>query len=111
MQEVKRATDSFIGTPSQCFVSSKAGVANAGKLRGRQQYTANLAMKINAKLGGTNVALGERALPTWTRQSDFMVFGAPPFTAALTDHNPYFEKPAHPHMTLAQVPAAVQYQI
>ena len=75
-QEVKRATDSFLGVPSQCFVSQKAGIAAPAKLRGRQQYTANLAMKINAKQGGTNVALGDHALPTWTKQSDFMVFGA-----------------------------------
>ncbi|KAK9811199.1 hypothetical protein WJX73_009529 [Symbiochloris irregularis] len=73
-QEVKRASDSFIGVPSQCFVSSKASIGNPAKLRGRPQYCANLGMKINAKLGGTNVVLTE--LPNWARAADFMVMGA-----------------------------------
>ena len=44
-QEVKRATDSFCGIPSQCFVSMNAGIANTNKLRGRPQYAANVALK------------------------------------------------------------------
>lgn len=75
-QEVKRATDSFIGIPSQCFVSNNASIGNPGKLRGRLQYTANLGMKINAKLGGINVAMAPNSMPAWARQADFMIFGA-----------------------------------
>ena len=47
-QEVKRATDSFCGIPSQCFVSSNAGVGNPAKLRGRPQYAANVALKASS---------------------------------------------------------------
>lgn len=54
-------------------MSSKASIGNPGKLRGRAQYCANLGMKINAKLGGTNVVLTE--LPNWARAADFMVMG------------------------------------
>ena len=45
-QEVKRASDSFFGIPSQCFVSSNAGINNPGKMRGRPQYCANVALKV-----------------------------------------------------------------
>ena len=55
-KEVKRASDSFLGIVSQCFVTRKASIG-VPMVRGRPQYCANLAMKINAKLGGKNVAL------------------------------------------------------
>ncbi|KAK9852836.1 hypothetical protein WJX84_009476 [Apatococcus fuscideae] len=57
-KEVKRATDSYQGIPSQCFVADKAGIAGRPKQgNARAQYCANLAMKINAKLGGRNWSL------------------------------------------------------
>ena len=49
-QEVKRASDSFFGIPSQCFVSSNAGINNPGKMRGRLQYCANVALKVRAAM-------------------------------------------------------------
>ena len=55
-KEVKRASDSFLGIVSQCFVTRKASIG-VPNIRGRPQYCANLAMKINAKIGGKNVAL------------------------------------------------------
>lgn len=55
--EVKRVTDMELGIPSQCVVKAKAGVAANEVPRGRAQYTANVAMKINSKLDGVNVRL------------------------------------------------------
>lgn len=55
-REVKRAADSILGVVTQCFVATKCGVGAPQKGR-RDQYCANVAMKINAKLGGINVRL------------------------------------------------------
>ena len=55
-KEVKRASDSFLGIPSQCFVARKASIG-VPQARGRPQYCANIAMKANAKLDGINCAL------------------------------------------------------
>lgn len=55
---VKQAGDSVLGVRTQCFAADKAGVGiNARPPRGRLQYCANIAMKINAKMGGVNVKL------------------------------------------------------
>lgn len=55
---VKQAGDSVLGVRTQCFAADKAGVGlNARPPRGRLQYCANDAMKINAKMGGVNVKL------------------------------------------------------
>jgi len=44
--------------PTQCFVAQKAGVGRSSPPpKGRLQYVANLALKINVKVGGTNVRL------------------------------------------------------
>ena len=48
-KEVKRASDSYLGVPSQCFVARKASIG-VPQARGRPQYCANIAMKVNAKL-------------------------------------------------------------
>lgn len=56
--QIKQAGDSVLGLRTQCFAADKAGVGiNARPPRGRPQYCANLAMKINAKMGGVNVKL------------------------------------------------------
>ncbi|KAF1807456.1 hypothetical protein FB192DRAFT_1465653 [Mucor lusitanicus] len=54
--EIKRITDTVIGVPSQCLQSKH--VANAKK-----QYCANVALKINVKLGGTNHVLNHQEIP------------------------------------------------
>lgn len=57
-QEIKRASDSTLGIPTQCLVGGKAGI---GDQRGpKKQYLANVAMKINSKLGGVNVSLSSQ---------------------------------------------------
>ncbi|PRW57108.1 argonaute 1 [Chlorella sorokiniana] len=75
-KEVKQASDSMLGVPSQCVVAKKAGIGFPA--RGRPQYCANVAMKVNAKLDGCNVRLSEGmpqlAPPIGARP--FMVFGA-----------------------------------
>jgi eukaryotic translation initiation factor 2C len=44
--------------PTQCIVAPKAGVGRSAQPpRGRPQYCANVALKINAKMGGVNVKL------------------------------------------------------
>eukprot|EP00884_Botryococcus_braunii_P008833 jgi/Botrbrau1/17951/Bobra.50_1s0045.3 len=48
-EEVKRQADSRLGIISQCLVISKFT-----KAAGFPQYCANVALKVNAKLGGTN---------------------------------------------------------
>ena len=54
-REIKQATDSLLGVSSQCVVAGKAGVGRGAQVRGRMQYAANVALKINAKMGGINV--------------------------------------------------------
>eukprot|EP01026_Neomeris_dumetosa_P014142 TRINITY_DN1507_c0_g1_i1.p1 TRINITY_DN1507_c0_g1~~TRINITY_DN1507_c0_g1_i1.p1 ORF type:complete len:1050 (+),score=164.29 TRINITY_DN1507_c0_g1_i1:432-3152(+) len=78
---VKRATvaASGIGVPSQCFVAEKAGIGGrkGGRSRGvSPDYCANLAMKINVKMGGTVVSLagGAQVFPI-IGQAPFMVLG------------------------------------
>ncbi|KAF8060108.1 AGO3 [Scenedesmus sp. PABB004] len=78
---VKQAGDSVMGLRTQCFAADKAGVGrNARPPRGRQQYCANLAMKINTKMGGVNVKLVDdpaapQAVPV-VGTVPFMIFGA-----------------------------------
>lgn len=55
---VKQAGDSLIGIRTQCFAADKAGMGrNARPPKGRLQYCANIAMKVNTKMGGVNVKL------------------------------------------------------
>eukprot|EP01025_Chloroclados_australasicus_P000785 TRINITY_DN10293_c0_g1_i1.p1 TRINITY_DN10293_c0_g1~~TRINITY_DN10293_c0_g1_i1.p1 ORF type:complete len:642 (-),score=74.17 TRINITY_DN10293_c0_g1_i1:480-2153(-) len=88
---VKRATvsTSGLGVPSQCFVAEKAGMGRPGGGRGggrggrgggrgvSPDYCANLAMKINVKMGGTVVALagGPQVFPIIGNRP-FMIIGA-----------------------------------
>lgn len=56
--EVKQAGDSILSIPTQCVVCPKAGIGrDAMPPKGRLQYVANLALKVNAKMGGVNVKL------------------------------------------------------
>ena len=80
--EVKRASDSYLGIPSQCFAANKAKLGDFPG-PGREQYLANIAMKVNAKLRGTNVVLSRNPYP-WMNEP-YMVFGRPP-TRTLTTH-------------------------
>ncbi|GAB4819183.1 hypothetical protein N2152v2_006229 [Parachlorella kessleri] len=75
-KEVKQATDSTLGIPSQCIVARKAGIGAPPK--GRAQYCANVAMKVNTKLGGVNMKLQDRPQPGLPLLSNkpFMIFGA-----------------------------------
>ncbi|KAK9915065.1 hypothetical protein WJX75_004310 [Coccomyxa subellipsoidea] len=59
---VKRASDSHLGMPSQCFNPQKGGIGTPPR-RGRDQYMGNVAQKVNAKLGGINVSLISRPIP------------------------------------------------
>ncbi|PSC71066.1 argonaute 1 isoform B [Micractinium conductrix] len=75
-KDVKQAGDSMLGIPSQCVVAKKAGIGFPA--RGRPQYCANVAMKVNAKLDGCNVRLAD-AMPTLAPpigSRPFMIFGA-----------------------------------
>jgi hypothetical protein len=55
---VKQAGDSAMGIRTQCFAADKACIGrNARQPKGRLQYCANVAMKINTKMGGVNVKL------------------------------------------------------
>lgn len=85
--EVKRASDSYIGIPSQCFVARKASIG-IPQTRPRDQYTANLALKINAKLNGINVIIEPRMQQSWQREP-YMIMGADvTYMAAFSEKNP-----------------------
>ena len=51
--QVKLSSDVHLGVPSQCVVSTNAGIGRRLQ-RPRDQYIANVALKVNAKLGGVN---------------------------------------------------------
>ena len=75
-KEIKQAGDSGMGVPTQCIVAQKAKIG-AREARGQVQYIANVCLKINAKLGGRNVALSPSTISS---ASDFMrSFGQKPF--------------------------------
>ena len=79
--DVKRASDSFLGIPSQCFAANKAKLGDPDP-RGREQYLANIGMKVNAKLNGVNVVLTPRGLFPWMTRP-YMVLGKTPAHAPL----------------------------
>lgn len=56
-REVKLASDAVLGLPSQVLAAPTAGIGRSATPRGRLQYVANLALKINAKMGGVNARL------------------------------------------------------
>eukprot|EP00192_Tetraselmis_astigmatica_P024724 CAMPEP_0117648132 /NCGR_PEP_ID=MMETSP0804-20121206/227_1 /TAXON_ID=1074897 /ORGANISM="Tetraselmis astigmatica, Strain CCMP880" /LENGTH=472 /DNA_ID=CAMNT_0005453685 /DNA_START=616 /DNA_END=2034 /DNA_ORIENTATION=+ len=52
---VKRAGDSILGIPTQCVVAPTAGITRPPNRR--DQYIANVALKVNHKLSGVNTSL------------------------------------------------------
>lgn len=79
--EVKRMSDVEMGIPSQVLLAFKAGVGRGARPAG-DQYCANVALKMNLKLGGFNTTLlgGGRLLP---------VLGIPPGSPAGTTLRPF----------------------
>ena len=78
-REVKRIAERDLGVTTQCFVAKSAGIGFPPK--GRMQYLANLAMKINHKIGGVNTQIVNQianAFPVLgrSRNRPFIVFGA-----------------------------------
>lgn len=78
-QEFKRVAEGVLGIVTQCIVAKNAGIGSPPK--GRMQYLANVAMKVNQKLGGVNTqitgSLGS-AFPVLSKRGNrpFIVFGA-----------------------------------
>lgn len=67
---LKWISETKVGVVTQCCLSS-----NANKVKGQDQYLANLALKINAKLGGSNAELIDR-LPYFKGEDHVMFVGA-----------------------------------
>lgn len=65
---LKWVSETKIGVVTQCCLSSNVN-------KGQDQYLANLCMKINAKLGGSNMELMER-LPNFGGEDNVMFIGA-----------------------------------
>lgn len=76
-REIKNVGDSQLGIITQVVTADKAGIGprNYGyKARGRPQYCANVALKVNMKMGGRNVRVGD-PLPKLAGKK-FMLIGA-----------------------------------
>ncbi|GJZ62987.1 argonaute 2-like protein [Tanacetum coccineum] len=67
-KHLKWVSETKIGVITQCCLSKNANKVN-------DQFLANLGMKINAKLGGSNVELNER-FPCFSSEDRFMFIGA-----------------------------------
>lgn len=65
---LKWVSETKIGVVTQCCLSSNVN-------KGQDQYLANLSIKINAKLGGSNMELMER-LPNFGGEDNVMFIGA-----------------------------------
>lgn len=72
---IKQGSDSFLGIPSQCISVENSRLTQPNVTSNfTDQYCTNLAMKINVKLGGVNVA--PVSYPAW-QDKPFMVLGEP----------------------------------
>lgn len=58
---IKYTTDTVLGVPSQCVQLEKV-------LKSSKQYCANVALKLNLKLGGTNQSLEETEIPLFAQE-------------------------------------------
>jgi eukaryotic translation initiation factor 2C len=67
---IKRLCDSYFGIATVCAHSAKIR-----KEKGQLQYFANVALKVNMKLGGVNHVLDERNIG-FLRKSPTMIVGA-----------------------------------
>lgn len=77
-KDVKTASDTKYGIPTQCFLADKAGIGGRNFNRGLAQYCHNLAMKINAKVGGINTIFlrTESVMPILSQNTPYIIFGA-----------------------------------
>ncbi|CAH8337728.1 unnamed protein product [Eruca vesicaria subsp. sativa] len=66
---LKWIAETKLGLVTQCFLTSSAN-------RGGDQYRANLALKINAKVGGSNVELMDTTFSFFKREDEVMFIGA-----------------------------------
>jgi len=70
--DVKRASDQVLGVPSQCIAASHLEMQephHKGANVANPSYVANVAMKVNAKLGGLNAIIG-RGIPEIIHEPD-----------------------------------------
>ncbi|CAG8588386.1 1538_t:CDS:10 [Diversispora eburnea] len=65
---IKYTTDTVLGVPSQCVQLAKVLKSNEKTRSAMKQYCANIALKINLKLGGTNQSLEETEIPLFTQE-------------------------------------------
>ncbi|TPX33837.1 hypothetical protein SmJEL517_g03304 [Synchytrium microbalum] len=66
--EIKRVSDTIIGVATQCLLAKHI-------LNVKKQYCANVCLKMNVKMGGTNAYLGPQQLP-FVSERPTIVFGA-----------------------------------
>ncbi|KAG2251360.1 hypothetical protein Bca52824_081496 [Brassica carinata] len=66
---LKWIAETKLGLVTQCFLTNSAN-------RGGDQYRANLALKINAKVGGSNVELMDTGYSFFKREDEVMFIGA-----------------------------------
>ncbi|TMW98185.1 hypothetical protein EJD97_004376 [Solanum chilense] len=90
---LKWVSETKIGIVTQCCLSSNAN-------KGHNQYIVNLCMKINAKLGGSNMELMER-LPNFRSDDNVMFIGA--------DVNHPAGKDAEKYPSIAAVVATINW--